>query len=115
MSDDVQQFIAETENAEDLGALPWWMPTKRTPAIVGRVLEYRAIDTEYGRMRGAAVELIGQAVVQDGQRDGPRLADKGERAVHDEPFHPRPDLPVDLERLGPALRGSLHRPKLRAQ
>jgi hypothetical protein len=81
MSDDVQQFIAETENAEDLGALPWWMPTKRTPAIVGRVLEYRAIDTEYGRMRGAAVELIGQAVVQDGQRDGPRLADKGERVM----------------------------------
>lgn len=56
-------------------------PTKKTPAIVGRVLEYRAIDTEYGRMRGAAVELIGHAVVQDGRGDEPRLADKGERVM----------------------------------
>lgn len=81
MSSDVQRFIEETENAEDLGALPWWTPTQKTPAIIGRVLEYRAIDTEYGRMHGAAVELIAQAVVQDGRKDNPRLAEKGERVM----------------------------------
>lgn len=81
MTDDMQKFIDEMEDAEDLGALPWWTPTKKTPAIVGRVLEYRAIDTEYGRMQGAAVELIGQAVVQDGRGDEPRLADMGERVM----------------------------------
>ncbi|MGH7578168.1 MAG: hypothetical protein ACREM1_24005, partial [Longimicrobiales bacterium] len=81
MSNDVQRFIEDTESAEDLGALPWWTPTQKTPAIVGRVLEYRAIDTEYGRLHGTAVELIAQAVVQDGRKDNPRLAEQGERVM----------------------------------
>lgn len=79
--DDLQDFIDETQNAEDLGALAWWTPTSKTPSIVGRVLEYRQVNTEYGQMRGAALELVAPAVVQDSAKDQPRLAEPGENVM----------------------------------
>lgn len=78
---DYSSFIDRTRNAEDRGSLPWWAPTPKTPHIVGIVVEYQEVQTQYGRLSGAVLKLLAPAVVQDGKGDRPRLAKEDEECT----------------------------------
>lgn len=75
MSDD---FTSRVESAEDLGQVPWWHPTEKTPTIVGEVMEYRGAETRFGPLRGAVLKLETPAPAQESKRSDPFLAEPGE-------------------------------------
>lgn len=71
-------FADRVRGAEDLGPLPWWAPTQKTPWIIGVVVEYRRVNTEYGELTGAAVRLTEAAVAKESKTTDPYLAQPGE-------------------------------------
>jgi len=71
-------FADDVNNQEDRGFLPWWCHTSKTPSIIGTVVEYDSMATDFGPMELTVIRLEQPAVVRDGKNEEPRLADAGE-------------------------------------